>query len=112
MEKVSNLPTLSYPEAFVEEVKQVFAGKETEESLNKLSKDIINLAESNDYNLGVVLNDLYDETIEPEDVLKLINTGEKGIAELKEKALRIYKIKKLYSKWALLTETQLDSYAG
>lgn len=92
------IPTLIYPESFIQDISDFF----------KDSSDIIEMAKKHDYNIGVILNELYDENIEPEEVLRQLGIGEKGITELRNKARKLYETKRLYSKWCYIVDTQLQ----
>jgi len=98
MSEKTNTPQLQYPDSFIQDITQFF----------KDSPDIVEKAKNHDYSIGVILNDLYDETIEPDEVLRQLGIGEKGIAELKTKAKKLYETKRLYSQWAFIVDSQLD----
>jgi hypothetical protein len=91
---------IHYPLEFINEIALVFSD----------NKEIITLANNNDFRLGRILNDYTDETITPEEILDVFEgpRSDWGMHNLYQKARRLTKYRALWSRWVQIVELEHD----
>ena len=90
---------MNYPESFVNNIIEVFGE----------NSEITKLAQSGDYRLGRYLNDMTDEVISAEEIVKAIEGDSIDLHKLYVKARNANVYNQLWYQWNNILEEALDN---